>query len=99
MAALAARIKNSSALTAIFRFAILPIFLFSGVFFPISQLPGWLQPIAWATPLWHGVTLCRDLGTGSLDVLATIGHVAYLTAFVALGAALAVRFVSQRLHG
>jgi lipooligosaccharide transport system permease protein len=99
MAALAARIKNHNALTAVFRFAILPIFLFSGTFFPISQLPTWLQPIAWATPLWHGVTLCRDLSTGSLDALATIGHVAYLTAFVGVGAVLAVRFVSQRLHG
>ena len=30
-----------------------PLFLFSGTFFPISQLPGWLQPVAWVTPLWH----------------------------------------------
>ena len=99
MAALAARIKNHNALTAVFRFAILPIFLFSGDVLPDQPAPDWLQPIAWATPLWHGVTLCRDLSTGSLDALATIGHVAYLTAFVAVGAVLAVRFVSQRLHG
>ena len=40
------------------------MFLFSGTFFPISQLPDWLQPVAWVTPLWHGVELCRDLALG-----------------------------------
>ena len=98
MAALAARIENHMALTAVFRFAILPIFLFSGTFFPISQLPDWLEPIAWATPLWHGVELCRGLGTGDLETLPTIGHVAYLTAFVAVGFLLAVRYLTRRLH-
>ena len=98
MAALAARIENSMALTAVFRFAILPIFLFSGTFFPISQLPTWLQPIAWATPLWHGVTLCRDLGTGDVELLPMLGHIAYLLAFAGVGAVLAVRFISRRLH-
>jgi len=97
MAALAARIENSSALTAVFRFAILPIFLFSGTFFPITQLPTWLQPIAWATPLWHGVTLCRDLSTGSVEALPMLGHVAYLVAFATVGSVLAVRYVERRL--
>lgn len=98
MAALAARIENSMGLTAVFRFAILPIFLFSGTFFPISQLPDWLEPIAWATPLWHGVELCRGLGTGDLEPLPTVGHVAYLLAFASIGLLLAVRFISRRLH-
>lgn len=97
MAALAARIENSMKLTAVFRFAILPIFLFSGTFFPVSRLPAWLEPVAWATPLWHGVTLCRDLGTGNVDALPTFGHVAYLLTFVGMGALLASRFVSRRL--
>jgi lipooligosaccharide transport system permease protein len=98
MAALAARIENSMGLTAVFRFAILPIFLFSGTFFPISQLPDWLEPIAWATPLWHGVELCRGLSTGDLEPLPTVGHVAYLLAFTGVGTLLAVRFISRRLH-
>ena len=50
---------------AIFRFVILPMFLFSGTFFPISSLPGPLEVVAWLTPLWHGVTLCRDLTLGT----------------------------------
>jgi lipooligosaccharide transport system permease protein len=99
MAALAARIENHMALTAVFRFAILPIFLFSGTFFPITQLPEWLQPIAWATPLWHGVTLCRDLGTGETALWATLGHVAYLLAFIGVGSVLAVRYIARRVHG
>jgi lipooligosaccharide transport system permease protein len=46
----------------IMRFAIIPMFLFGGVFYPIDQLPGALQPVAMATPLWHGVELCRGRG-------------------------------------
>ena len=42
---------------AILRFAIIPMFLFGGAFYPISQLPDWLQKVAWITPLWHGVEL------------------------------------------
>ena len=41
--------------TVIFRFVITPLFLFSGTFFPIETLPAFLQPIAWLSPLWHGV--------------------------------------------
>jgi lipooligosaccharide transport system permease protein len=98
MAALAARVENSMALTAVFRFALLPIFLFSGTFFPITQLPDWLEPVAWVTPLWHGVALCRGLGTGNLEALPTLGHIIYLLAFAGVSAILAVRFISRRLN-
>ena len=39
--------------------AVTPMFLFGGAFFPIDQLPDWLEPVAKVTPLWHGVELCR----------------------------------------
>jgi lipooligosaccharide transport system permease protein len=97
MAALAAKSDNPGVLPAVFRFAILPIFLFSGTFFPITELPDWLEPIAWATPLWHGVSLCRDLGTGNVEPLPMLGHVAYLLGFVAFGSYLAVRVLRRRL--
>jgi lipooligosaccharide transport system permease protein len=97
MAALAASVDNSQALTAVFRFLILPLFLFSGTFFPIERLPGWLQPVAWATPLWHGVTLCRDLATGGADLLSSLGHAGYLAAFAAAGALLTARALRRRL--
>ena len=44
---------------AIMRFGIVPMFLFAGAFYPIDQLPDWLQPAAYVTPLYHGVELCR----------------------------------------
>jgi len=97
MAALAGGVDNHAALTAVFRFALLPIFLFSGTFFPIERLPDWLEPIAWATPLFHGVELCRDLATGDIEALPTLGHLAYLTAFALAGSVLAVRLISRKL--
>ena len=72
-------------------FGLVPLFLFSGTFFPVEQLPDWLEPLAWVTPLWHGVELCRDLATGEVEAVATMVHVTYLVAVTALGAFLAVR--------
>ena len=56
--AFAARQQNDAGFAGLFRFVIIPLFLFSGTFFPVSQLPAFLQPIAYVTPLWHGVELC-----------------------------------------
>lgn len=96
IAAWAARTQSDSSFVAIFRFVILPMFLFSGTFFPISSLPRPLEVIAWFTPLWHGVTLCRDLTLGQVssdDVL----HLAYLLAFVTVGLLLARTTYRRRL--
>jgi lipooligosaccharide transport system permease protein len=84
IAAWAAHAQNEASFVAIFRFVILPMFLFSGTFFPISNLPAPLEVIAWFTPLWHGVTLCRDLMLGTVS-WGDLGHLAYLLAFVAVG--------------
>ena len=97
MAALAGGVENHQALTAVFRFLLLPIFLFSGTFFPIDRLPDWLEPVAWVTPLWHGVELCRDLATGEIEALPTLGHVAYLVAVTIAASVLAVRLISRKL--
>ena len=48
--------------------------------------------------LWHGTTLYRDLGTGSIAALPMLGHIVYLVSFAAVGSVLAVRYVSRRLH-
>jgi lipooligosaccharide transport system permease protein len=82
---------------ALNRFVLIPMFLFAGVFFPISQLPNWLEPAAWITPLWHGVTLCRDLAVGEVDAIHTLMHVGYLSAFVVVGTALAIRYHHRTL--
>jgi lipooligosaccharide transport system permease protein len=93
-AAWAAHTESDASFVAIFRFVILPMFLFSGTFFPISTLPTPLEVLAWFTPLWHGVTLCRDLtlGTVSADDLL---HLAYLLAFVTVGV-LAARYTYRK---
>jgi len=81
----------------LFRLVQTPLMLFSGTFFPIAQLPIWLQPVAWVTPLWHGVELSRgvSLGTGTLPGL--VGHLAVLVTFTVVGWWLALRSLRKRL--
>ena len=55
IAAFSATQRTPEKFNALFRFGITPLFLFSGTFFPISNLPPLLQPLAWLSPLWHGV--------------------------------------------
>jgi lipooligosaccharide transport system permease protein len=82
----------------LFRFGIVPMFLFSGTFFPISQLPDALQPVAWAVPLWHGVDLCRDLSLGDASLGSAVVHVLYLLAWIVAGYVLALRCFRRRLE-
>ena len=83
---------------AIMRFGLIPLFLFAGAFFPIDQLPGWAQPIAYVTPLYHGVELCRGAVLGTLTVLAAIGHVAVLVAYAGTGYVVCRRTFTTRLE-
>ena len=85
LAAWAAHTETEVSFIAIFRFVILPMFLFSGTFFPISSLPAPLEFVAWLTPLWHGVTLCRDLTLGDVSPAADLLHLGYLLACVTAG--------------
>ena len=73
----------------IFRFGMIPLFLFSGTFFPVSQLPGWAQPIAYATPLWHGVALCRSLSLGTATAGGTLAARGLPAALAGAGIAVA----------
>ena len=82
----------------LFRFGMIPLFLFSGTFFPVSQLPAWIRPVAYATPLWHGVALCRQLSLGTADVVGALGHVAYLVVFVLAGLVVGQRTYRRRLY-
>ena len=72
--------------------------LFSGTFFPISQLPGWIRPVAYATPLWHGVALCRALTIGDVDAGSAAINVGYLVALSAVGLWAARRTYTRRLY-
>ena len=82
----------------IFRFGMIPLFLFSGTFFPISQLPAWIRPVAYVTPLWHGVALCRSLSLGTADLGGALVHVGYLAVVVAAGIVAGQRTYRWRLY-
>ncbi|MCP3854452.1 MAG: ABC transporter permease [Actinomycetia bacterium] len=84
---------------AIMRFVITPMFLFGGAFFPIDQLPAGLRPVAWVTPLWHGVELCRGVVLGGLSLGRGLLHTAALGAFVLGGWVACTITFRQRLHG
>jgi lipooligosaccharide transport system permease protein len=62
----------------LFRFGIMPMFLFSGSFFPVTRLPHGLRELAYATPLWHGVDLMRHLTLGTASLGWSLMHVGYL---------------------
>ena len=91
--------KNDVGFSAIFRFVINPLFLFSGTFFPLSQLPDQVEWLPWLTPLFHGVELVRGSILGTLDPATAPVHLAYLLAMFALGAWLAERTLTKRMAG
>ncbi len=95
IAAWTATRTTDSSFPAILRFGIIPMFLFGGAFYPIEQLPTWLQPVAWFTPLWHGIELCRGLVLGGLTAGSAVGHLAVLGVFVTAGL-VAARFTFDR---
>lgn len=90
-------LKNDAMLNAVFRFAIMPITLFSGVFFPAEQMPGFLQPLVWASPLWHGTELARAATAGVAPALPPVAHLAYLVVLAAAGWLVARRVIIRRL--
>ena len=89
--------ENDYYFALLFRFGVLPAFLFAGTFFPVDQLPAWIQPLAWVTPLWHATTAARQLTLGTPDWLEIAGHCAYLLLWAAAGVWLAVRVFTRRL--
>ncbi|MBI3751165.1 MAG: ABC transporter permease [Chloroflexi bacterium] len=97
IAAFAATQRTMNKFSYLFRFAITPLFLFSGTFFPVEQLPAVIQPIAWLTPLYHGVALCRALALGTVgsDPTGAAIHLAVLLA-VSIGGLLAALVTFQR---
>ncbi|MGH3497164.1 MAG: ABC transporter permease [Nocardioidaceae bacterium] len=70
--------------------AIIPMFLFSATFYPLSTYPRALQIVVECTPLYQGVALCRDLTTGQLG-WDTLTAVVYLAALGAIGLGVASR--------
>jgi len=91
--------RNDVGFSALFRFVINPLFLFSGTFFPLSNLPDQVAWIAWLTPLYHGVQLVRGLVLDSLSLAAAPIHLAYLLTMLSVGVFLADRNLRRRMAG
>jgi lipooligosaccharide transport system permease protein len=90
-------VTKDTSFALVFRFGMIPLFLFSGTFFPVTQLPAWIRPLAYATPLWHGVALCRSLSLGTATVGGALVHVGYLAALAAVSIAIGERTYRRRL--
>ena len=95
--AYAATLRDGANFNALFRFGITPLFLFSGVFFPITRLPAPIRWLAPTTPLFHGVELTRGLVLGTLGAQAAVIHAAYLVVMAGLGASVAYWIFRRRL--
>jgi lipooligosaccharide transport system permease protein len=95
--AFAAAQKNDSAFASLFRFVITPMFIFSGTFFPVTQLPELLQVVAYLTPLWHAVALARAIALDMVDPLLAVINVTYLMIFAVVGLLASYRTFGQKL--
>ena len=89
--------KDESAFALVFRLGMIPLFLFSGAFFPVANLDGWMEALAKVTPLWHGVDLTRMLTLGHVDWAMAAVHVGYLAAMAVAGWFWAVRRLTRRM--
>jgi lipooligosaccharide transport system permease protein len=95
--AFSASITTDSYLALLMRFVLVPMTLFSGVFFPVEALPAVLRWLAYALPLWHGVDLSRAATLGTAPTWSVPGHLLYLAAWAAAGWWLAHRRFRRRL--
>jgi len=97
LAAFAATQDSDGPFALVFRLGVIPLFLFSGVFFPLSQLPAALRLLAYVTPLWNGVALCRPLASGTVTATGLAVHLSYLIAVTAAGIVAARATFRRRL--
>ncbi|MGK2930885.1 MAG: ABC transporter permease [Acidimicrobiales bacterium] len=96
LAAYSVRQESDSTFPIIMRLGVIPLFLFSGTFFPVGQLPELVQPLVWLSPLFHAVEAARDATAGGVD-LATLGHIAVLAVLLAVAVPFGVRGFTRRL--
>jgi lipooligosaccharide transport system permease protein len=99
MLAFTARLENDDGYFAIIsRFVVAPMFLFSGTFYPLEQMPILLQPIGWVSPLWHATELGRFLSYGlEIEPLMFFVHFGYLAILGVVGMALTYPKFAERL--
>jgi lipooligosaccharide transport system permease protein len=99
MLSFTARLENDEGYFAIIsRFVVAPMFLFSGTFYPLEQMPILLQPIGWVSPLWHATELGRFLSYGlEIEPSMFLVHFGYLAILGVVGMALTYPKFAERL--
>jgi lipooligosaccharide transport system permease protein len=95
--AVSASMRSEAGFSVMYRLVVIPMFLFSGAFFPVANLSAPLEWLARLTPLWHGVDLTRMLLLERVDGSLAVVHVAYLAVITAVGWWLAASRLTKRL--
>ena len=99
MQALAGMLENEDIFfTVLQRFVIMPLFLFSGTFYPLTNMPIFLQWIGWISPLWHATELGRWLTYGhEISSLMIYTHFIFLNSLLLFGIIASRRIFTRRL--
>lgn len=97
LVAYAAKVQSDASFTTIYRFAFVPMFLFSATFYPVSAYPAVLRPVVQFVPLYHGVALARAAAFGEGSLAPLLGHLAVLVAMSAAGVLWGRRTLRRRL--
>lgn len=97
LAAFSVTQDSDATFPVIMRLGVLPLFLFSGTFFPVELLPRGLEVLSVLSPLWHGVELARGATTGSVGLAVALVHVSVLLALIAAGTWWGRRTFTRRL--
>lgn len=97
LVAYAATVESDASFTTIYRFAFVPMFLFSATFYPVSAYPAYLRPLVQLVPLYHGVALARAAAFGEGRPWALAAHVLVLVAMSVVGIAWGRRTLRRRL--
>ena len=99
MQALAGMLENEDIFfTVLQRFVIMPLFLFSGTFYPLTNMPIYLQWIGWISPLWHATELGRWLSYGhEISTLMLYTHFIFLNSLLLIGIIASRRIFTRRL--
>jgi lipooligosaccharide transport system permease protein len=99
MQALAARLEDENIFFVVLgRFVMMPLFMFSGTFFPLTSMPFYLQWIGWISPLWHATELGRHLTYGhAVSPTMVWVHFIFLGTMLVVGLFLSARIFTKRL--
>jgi lipooligosaccharide transport system permease protein len=90
--------RSGAKLQTVFRFVLMPMYMFSGTFFALEQLPRGVRLLASVLPLSQGVALCRSLALGTASAPEVVARSGYLLAFVVAGIVIARVTYRRRLH-